>query len=367
MNLTILLLAILGFTNCSEDEQIVQEKQTKITVTAEESTITFEGGELTLTVNADGEWSVSSKSDFCTVNRRGGIEGETTIKATISKNTSANERTAILEFRGGKTTYEYNIVQDYDHKAYDNDEITAPQGYKLVWHDEFDSETLSEDWTHENWDPYHVNNELQYYRNIEIDGIKTIEVKNDVLNINCFKTSDGKIMSGRINAKVKEGWKYGYIEASIKLPKGKGTWPAFWMMPVDVDWANEGWPKCGEIDIMEEVGYHPNYVSSSLHAEGHVHTNNNQVTHEMLCQGAEDEFHTYAIEWTSEKIVTYVDGKIQLTYASDGTVKNYPYDKAYYIILNLAWGGDWGGSQGVDESALPTSMQVDYVRVFQKK
>ena len=117
---------------------------------------------------------------------------------------------------------------------------------------------------------------------------------------------------------------------------------------------------------MEEVGYHADYVSSSLHAEGHVHTLGNQITHEMLCKGAEDDFHTYAIEWTKEKIVTYVDGKVQLSYKSDGTVKNYPYDKPFYIILNLAWGGDWGGNQGVDESALPTVMEVDYVRVFQK-
>ena len=114
------------------------------------------------------------------------------------------------------------------------------------------------------------------------------------------------------------------------------------MMPVHFT----GWPDSGEIDIMEEVGYHPNYVSSSLHANAHVHTNNTQVTKEMYCPGAEDDYHVYAIEWTQEKITTFVDG--------------------FYVILNLAWGGDWGGSQGVDESALPVTMSVDYVRVFQK-
>ena len=185
------------------------------------------------------------------------------------------------------------------------------------------------------------------------------------MSIKCFKENN-KIYSGRVYAHDNVGWKYGYIEAKIKLPKGKGTWPAFWMMPCNVDWANEGWPKCGEIDIMEEVGCVPNEVSSSLHAEGHVHTNNTQVTHAMTIENAEGEYHIYAIEWTKEYIRTYVDGKEQLNYESDGTIRNYPYDKPYYIILNLAWGGSWGGMWGVDESALPVTMMVDYVRVFQK-
>ena len=189
------------------------------------------------------------------------------------------------------------LVQGYDEASFNSGEITAPEGYKLVWHDEFDSESLSNDWTYEVQNSGWVNNEQQNYRKGEIDGKNTVETNNGILNINCFKGNDGKVYSGRIYAHVNEGWQYGYIEASIKLPKGKGTWPAFWMMPVNVDWANEGWPKCGEIDIMEEVGANPNYVSSSLHAEGHVHTLGNQVTHEMLCNGAEDGFHTYAIEW----------------------------------------------------------------------
>ena len=170
--------------------------------------------------------------------------------------------------------------------------------------------------------------------------------------------------SGRVYAKRNTGWKYGYIEASIKLPKGKGTWPAFWMMPVNF----HSWPADGEIDIMEEVGYHPNYVSSSLHANAHVHSNGTQVTHEMFCDGAEGEFHTYAIEWTAENITTYVDGKVQLSYNNRGLGRDdWPYDDPFYVIFNLAWGGDWGGAQGVDESALPVTMEVDYVRVFQKK
>lgn len=372
MNITILMTAMLTiFSGCGDDDKsddvATPEKRVNITISPENAQIGFEGGVVELTVSADGDWSVSTQSDFCTVNRKGGIKGETKIKATIAKNTSADTRTAVLYFLGGKTSLQYSITQDYDRASFDNNEITAPDGYKMVWHDEFDGDALSNDWTYEVQNSGWVNNELQNYRKSEIDGKKTVETIDGILNINCFKGADGKVYSGRIKAKESQGWQYGYIEARIKLPKGKGTWPAFWMMPCKVDWEKEGWPKCGEIDIMEEVGANPNYVSSSLHAEGHVHTLGNQITHEMLCKGAEDDFHVYSIEWSKEEIKTYVDGKLQLSYASDGTVKNYPYDKPYYIILNLAWGGDWGGYKGIDESALPTTMQVDYVRVFQKK
>jgi len=205
---------------------------------------------------------------------------------------------------------------------------------------------------------------LQNYVNHKTpEGKLVTEVRNGNLRITALK-ENGKVYSGRVYAKRNTGWKYGYIEARIKLPKGKGTWPAFWMMPVNF----RSWPADGEIDIMEEVGYHPNYVSSSLHANAHVHSNGTQVTHEMYCEGAEGEFHTYAMEWTAQNITTYVDGKVQLSYNNRGLGRDdWPYDDPFYVILNLAWGGDWGGAQGVDESALPVTMEVDYVRVFQKK
>jgi beta-glucanase (GH16 family) len=242
----------------------------------------------------------------------------------------------------------------------------APEGYKLVWQDEFNegTELNPADWTHEVQKDHWVNNELQNYVNHKTpQGRNVTDIMDGKLQIHCFK-EDGKVYSGRVYAKVKEGWTYGYIEASIKLPKGKGTWPAFWMMPVNF----RSWPADGEIDIMEEVGYHPDYVSSSLHANAHVHSNGTQVTHEMYCKGAEGEFHTYAIEWTAQNITTFVDGKKQLSYDNRGLGRDdWPYNDPFYVIFNLAWGGDWGGSQGVDENALPATMEVDYVRVFQKK
>ena len=238
------------------------------------------------------------------------------------------------------------------------------KGYKMVWHDEFNGDSLSNEWTHEVKPKFWVNHELQNYVRIQTPkGQQVTSVSNGILKLTALKEGD-EIYSSRIYAMRLSGWQYGYIEGLIKLPKGRGTWPAFWMMPVN----GHRWPADGEIDIMEEVGFHPNYVSSSLHATGHVHTNNTQVTHEMLQPGAEDDFHLYAIHWTPERITTYVDGIEQLTYKNPGTGKvDWPYDAPFYLILNLAWGGEWGGMNGTDDSALPVTMEVDYVRVFQPK
>lgn len=250
-------------------------------------------------------------------------------------------------------------------------EMVIPEGYKLVWNDEFNkgSELNSTDWRHEVQKAGWVNNELQNYANGSADGKRVTEIADNRLYINCFKGSNGKIYSGRVYAHETQGWLYGIFEARIKLPKGKGTWPAFWMMPCNNDFGANPWPKCGEIDIMEEVGVNPNYTSSSLHTEKFNHVMGTQITKERLTAGAEDGFHVYRLEWTPDYIKTYVDGKELLNFNNDGKndVGSWPFNKPFYVILNLAWGGDWGGMKGVDESALPVQMEVDYVRVFQKK
>lgn len=250
-------------------------------------------------------------------------------------------------------------------------EMVIPEGYELVWNDEFNegSELNSTDWRHEVQKSGWVNNELQNYVNGSADGKRVTEIADNRLYINCFKGSNDKIYSGRVYAHESQGWLYGIFEARIKLPKGKGTWPAFWMMPCNNDFGANPWPKCGEIDIMEEVGVNPNYTSSSLHTEKFNHVMGTQITKERLTAGAEDGFHVYRLEWTPDYIKTYVDGKELLNFNNDGKndVGSWPFNKPFYVILNLAWGGDWGGMKGVDESALPVQMEVDYVRVFQKK
>ena len=330
------------------------------------TSLTFGGqaSETKLTVTANTSWSISSGADWMTASPATGQKGETEVTVKVGKNDSKDTRNAVLTLTYGTEKTEIAVAQL-------SDEITAPAGYRLVWNDEFNEGTsLGSDWTHEVQGAGWVNNELQNYVKEQHNGKRVTEIKDGFLNINCFKDTDGKIYSGRVYAKVNSGWEYGYFEARLKLPSGKGTWPAFWMMPVGNDWNTNPWPKCGEIDIMEEVGYHPNYVSSSLHTETYNHTKGTQKTHEMLCEGAEGEFHVYALEWTADAITTYVDGKVQLkaTKSEMGSDHNsWPFHYAFYPIFNLAWGGSWGGAQGVNESALPVTMQVDYLRIFQKE
>lgn len=237
-------------------------------------------------------------------------------------------------------------------------DIEAPEGYSLVWNDEFEGSELSSDWTFEVAGPGFVNNELQSY----VKGSDVAEVSNGTLKINLFK--DGSdIKSARIYAKRNQGWQYGYFEASIRLPEGKGTWPAFWMMPVNFT----TWPGDGEIDIMESVGYDPNVVVSTIHCNKYNNGGTAIESARRTISNAYTEFHKYALEWTSDKMVFFVDGVKLLTYNNDGTGNDaWPFNAPFYIILNLAWGGSWGGVQGVDESCLPATMEVDYVRVFQK-
>ena len=322
-----------------------------------------QGATLDLTVTSNADWTLTSAQDWISAAPAQGGKGDTKVAVTIKTNDTESTREGTLTLTCDGNATDIKVTQL-------SDAIEIPEGYTLVWSDEFNAGPVpSSDWTIENWAPGHVNNELQTYTSKEVDGKRTLEVKDGFLYINCFKGSDGKIYSGRMNAKPSTGWTYGYFEARINLPKGKGTWPAFWMMPSNVDWNKNPWPYCGEIDIMEEVGADPNRVSSSLHTGNYNHTKGTQKTHEMYCAGAEGEFHVYACEWTPDAITTYVDGKVQLsvTKASMGADHDsWPFHYAFYPILNLAWGGDWGGYKGVDENALPVSMIVDYVRIFQK-
>lgn len=241
------------------------------------------------------------------------------------------------------------------------------EGYTLVWNDEFRGSWLDQGkWTYQEARSGWVNHELQTYVIEKTpQGQPVVEVSQGTLKIHALR-EEGNVYSGRIYGNRAQGFLYGYVEARIKLPMGRGTWPAFWMMPVK---RVKGWPADGEIDIMEEVGANPNYVSSSIHCRGYNHPQKTQKTHEILCPSAESNFHVYALEWTPDYIRTYVDGEEQFYFENDhaGNDDTWPFHTPFYPILNVAWGGDWGGYRGIDEHALPVTMEVDYVRVWQKK
>lgn len=252
-----------------------------------------------------------------------------------------------------------------DGATYVEPDIPTPAGYRLVWQDEFnDGGTAMPSmnrWWYETGDGGWGNNELQDYVTGKYGSEQLAVISNGTLKI-IAKKIDSKVRSVRMNSI--DSWTYGYFEARLKLASGKGTWPAFWMMPKNF----RAWPADGEIDIMEEVGYNPNYVSSSIHCTAYNHGIGTQKTNEILIPTAQSEFHTYACEWTEDFLKFYFDGKLHFTFANDkkGNKDTWPFDAPFYLKLNLAWGGNWGGAQGVDESCLPATYEIDYVRVFKK-
>ena len=362
---------LLNFSCGCGSEPVPSVSETTLTVSPASVNASFEAQTAVLSVNATGDWGVSSADkDWCTVTPSGGIKGASEVKVNLLTNRTGKERETTVTFRYGAKTLEVPVKQglNEDDLPKPAPDMVVPEGYELTWNDEFDQDDGSmpdvSKWRFENKPAGWVNNELQtYVAGGARNGVKTAWVEDGALNIRAIR--EGKdIISARMYSQ--KSWTYGYMEAAIWLPQGKGTWPAFWMMPDDF---SRGWPGCGEIDIMEEVGYHANYTSSSIHCMRYYHSIGTQKTHEQYTAGAESGYHVYALEWTADALMFYVDGKKHFTFSNDqaGNDDTWPFNKDFYIILNLAWGGDWGGSQGVDANALPCTMKVDYVRVFKKK
>lgn len=204
------------------------------------------------------------------------------------------------------------------------------------------------------------NNELQFYTNT---GNARYENGNLVIEARKENNSGMQYTSARLTTKGKGDFLYGRIEVRAKLPKGRGTWPAIWMLSSDQEYG--AWPACGEIDIMEAVGYDPNNIHSTIHTSAYNGMRNTQKTASKIIPDASDSFHIYRMDWTPYAIRSYIDGQKYFEFINEGTgFTVWPYDKKQFLILNLAIGGNWGGVQGVDNTIFPTSMQVDYVRVY---
>lgn len=232
-----------------------------------------------------------------------------------------------------------------------------------TWSDEFDYAGLpnSAKWNYDLGGSGWGNNELQYYT----DNIKNVEVGNGVLTITARKESMGgkDYTSTRLISKNKGDFLYGRIEVKAKLPTGKGTWPAIWMLPTD--WAYGGWPKSGEIDIMEHVGYDQDKVHISVHTEAYNHSINTQRSGTKMVYGASTDFHIYRIDWTPKSVLGFIDGEqiFQFLNEERGSAV-WPFDKRFHLLINVAFGGNWGAAQGIDPSVLPQKLEVDYVRVY---
>lgn len=357
-----------GFTACSSDDngadvEPIGTQSSNIKLSADSLFLSPAGGQDSVTFTTDQEWAVISSAAWAKVSPNNGTTRKGTLIVTVDSNSTEKARIATLTLLSGTGRGYFFVKQAAGAKP---DSLKCPLGndYKLVFHDEFDKdgELSAASWTHEVKDAYWVNNELQAYVNGQIDGHRVTEVRNGKMLIHCFKL-DNKVYSGRVYANVKTGYRYGYIEARLKLPKGKGTWPAFWMMPVNFS----TWPGDGEIDIMEHVGFNQDVIYSTIHCNKYNNTGTATESANRKVSGATDGFHVYAMEWTADYMTFYIDGEKLFTYQNDGTGKDaWPFDSAFYPIFNLAWGGAWGGQQGVDESVLPATMEVDYLRVYQK-
>jgi beta-glucanase (GH16 family) len=246
-------------------------------------------------------------------------------------------------------------------------------GWTLVWSDEFNGPDGSSvdrtKWVVETGGDGWGNQELEYYT----DRSENVSVHDGNLVIRAlpekYTGPDGvkrNYTSARLKTFGKFSQTYGRFEARIKIPYGQGMWPAFWMLGDDID--KVGWPACGEIDIMENIGKEPAIIHGSIHGPGYVGGTGIEAPYTLSAkQRFADGFHIFAIEWDTESISFYVDKQLYVR-RTRGDLKpgwKWVFDKPFFLILNLAVGGDWPGNPD-SNTVFPQSMLVDYVRVYQR-
>ena len=243
----------------------------------------------------------------------------------------------------------------------------------VLWSDEFNGSRLdASKWQYdtsrnkEGW----YNKELQYYAANRLENLRvgggnlTIELRKDPQEIRKFPDwGKQKYSSAKIVTQGKAAFQYGFFEARAKLPCTRGSWPAFWMMPI----GNEQWPQGGEIDILEHIGAQPGVVHANLHTGKYNHTKQNGRGAQKPLPTSCSDFHRYQLSWTEDEILIGVDDRasMRVRNSEPGDRGAWPFDKPFYLILNLAMGGDWAGSKGIDDASLPQKFEVDYVRVWE--
>jgi beta-glucanase (GH16 family) len=249
-----------------------------------------------------------------------------------------------------------------------------PAGYRLVWSDEFDRNGLPDParWAYDvsmnrtGW----ANAELQYYaaarrENSRIEeGMLVIEARLE--DTRAFADSGRQnYTSARLTTNGLQAWTYGFFEIRAKLPCGRGSWPAVWMLGTS---PGVRWPDVGEIDIMEHVGFDPGVVHGSVHTKAFNHVIGTHRTSKVSIPDACDAFHRYQLTWTPERITVGRDDRnyFQFTRDPSGGRDAWPFDAPQYLLLNIAVGGNWGGQKGVDPAIFPVRMMIDYVRVYQR-
>ena len=240
--------------------------------------------------------------------------------------------------------------------------IVAPEGWNLVWHDEFEASSIDPaNWTFDigggGWGNGEAENYTSRPENVRLEnGMLVIEARQE-------KYEDSYYTSARLKTQGLQNFQYGRIEGRLKVPPGAGLWPAFWMLGSDFNGSN--WPDCGEIDIMEYIGKEPDLIFGTLHGPGYSGALGlskwNRQTYNIA-----DDFHTYVIEWDPDQIRWYYDGTQYFTVnRADVGDREWVFNQPFFIILNLAVGGQLPGPVGLD-TVFPAQYLVDYVRVYQR-
>lgn len=233
----------------------------------------------------------------------------------------------------------------------------------LVWSDEFNKDGLPDPakWDYE--EGLLRNGEAQWYtrrkENARVkDGVLIIEARKE-------KFESAKFTSASLNTAKSRTFTYGRFEIRAKIPSGRGTWPALWMLGADITQVD--WPACGEIDIMEHVGYDSLKIHANIHTEAYNHSINTGKGASITVDQPWKDFHVYAVDWYEDRMDFSYDGRIYFTYRkeSNATSATWPFDKPHYIMMNLAIGGGWGGTKGIYEKKFPHQFLIDYVRVYQ--
>ncbi len=269
------------------------------------------------------------------------------------------------------TPVQNNVQTVTPTEAPKKSDIPQYEGYTLLWHDEFDGDSLNMDnWNMEPREPGWTNNELQEYT----QSTDNIFVRDGKLILKAIKTQkNGKdyYTSGKVNSQNKRDFMYGKVVARAKAPEGQGLWPAIWMMPTNESYYGQ-WPKCGEIDIMEVLGNQTHIAYCTVHY-GEPHAEQQGL--KTLTSGSfADSFHEYSVEWEPGEMRFYIDGTLVLTVNDWFTAvagedeKPYPapFNQTFFVQMNLAVGGNWPGNPDETTDFSKAEFEIDYVRVYQK-
>lgn len=362
------ILILLSLSSCKEEPveetvlpsnlvttvEVSEENKGQVKITAQADNVNYysftfdENGEITIEENNNGQitYTYALPGEY-QVSIKAHSTGSDFIEVTETIIIAADE-----------------VINDTSMAGYTSPESYA--GWDLVWRDEFNGNSLSSDWTFEigNGNSGWGNNELQYYReeNTTVaNGVLTIEAKNEPFN-NAVYTSSRIITQG------KQSFKYGRIDIRARLPFGQGMWPALWMLGDNI--SSVGWPRCGEIDIMEIVGgTAPGKADDVTH--GTIHWDNNGTKADFggstrLSSGRfADEYHVFSIIWDEQSIKWLLDN--DQFHAVEITSANMEeFHEKFFFIFNVAVGGNWPGSPDAS-TVFPQTMKVDYIRVFQEQ